>query len=604
MLDSSPPFRAPQAPDLPSTPFAFIWRYVARFRYWYVLIVFLEMGQAASTIGAPYALGSIVRAISRGDLGALKVPILLFAGLGLTEILFARSSGAATLYLNPLLRQRVTSELFAYIQYHSHKYFSERFAGALAHRISETSMGVLQTTWAVLIDFMPVAVKISVAATLLGLADWRLAAFVLVWSTVFITISYVLARRSRPHWRRYADARSASSGHVVDTVSNIASTRLFARLSDERERLGGVLDREVGAARIAHRHIERIRWFQNASSLVLKVGALSCALWLWHLGAVDAGTVVMCVSMALIIISEAANLGRRFLDFFEYLGNVENGVNTVVRPHDIVDLPGSKPVALSRGSIEFRNVSFRYHDGFQVFRDLSVTIPAGERVGLVGYSGSGKSTFVNLILRLYDPREGGILIDGEDIRRFTLESLHAQIGLIPQEPGLFHRSLADNIRYGKPQASHAEVRSAATRADAHSFITEMAQGYASLVGERGVKLSGGQRQRIAIARALLKNAPILILDEATSSLDSLTERVIQRTLDEAMRGKTVVVVAHRLSTIAHLDRILVFDGGRIVESGSHAQLLARGGLYHRLWTRQVDGFLPEDAPVPEKSCSS
>ncbi|HVT35278.1 MAG TPA: ATP-binding cassette domain-containing protein, partial [Nevskiaceae bacterium] len=250
-------------------------------------------------------------------------------------------------------------------------------------------------------------------------------------------------------------------------------------------------------------------------------------------------------------------------------------------------------VKIGRGEIELRGVSFRYHDGAQVFREVNLRIAPGQRVGLVGYSGSGKSTFVNLILRLFEPQQGAILIDGHDLRSITLDSLHSQIGLIPQDPGLFHRSVADNIRYGRGGASQAEVEDAARRAEAHGFISALPQGYDAMVGERGVKLSGGQRQRIAIARVLLKNAPVLILDEATSSLDSVTEQAIPRALDQAMAGKTVIVVAHRLSTVAHLDRILVFDGGRVVEDGSHAQLLAQRGHYYTLWSRQADGFLPE-----------
>jgi ATP-binding cassette subfamily B protein len=296
----------------------------------------------------------------------------------------------------------------------------------------------------------------------------------------------------------------------------------------------------------------------------------------------------------LLIINEARNLSRRFLEFFEYFGNVANGVHTIIRPHEIVDVPQATPARITRGQIEFREVSFGYSADQPIFRNLSVTIPAGQRVGLVGFSGSGKSTFVSLILRLYDPQSGKILIDGADIGTMTQESLHGQLSLIPQDPNLFHRSLMENIRYGRLDATEEEVTDAARKAHAHEFIMQIKDQYASLVGERGVKLSGGQRQRIAIARVVVKGAPILILDEATSSLDSITEQAIQETLDEVMKGKTVIVVAHRLSTIAHLDRILVFDQGRIVEDGSHAQLIALGGAYHRLWSRQAGGFVLDD----------
>jgi ATP-binding cassette subfamily B protein len=275
------------------------------------------------------------------------------------------------------------------------------------------------------------------------------------------------------------------------------------------------------------------------------------------------------------------------------MGNVGNGVRTIIRPHELVDRPGARPAAVQAGRIELRGVRFGYGGGPLVLRGLSVTIEAGQRVGLVGLSGSGKSTFVNLVLRLHDPQEGTISIDGQDLREMTQDSLHEQVSLIPQEPSLFHRSLRENIRYGKISASDAEVEEAARRAQAHDFIVATPGGYGALVGERGVKLSGGQRQRIAIARVILKDAPVLILDEATSSLDSITERGIQVALDQAMQGKTVLVVAHRLSTVAHLDRILVFDGGRIVEDGGHAELLRGRGMYHRLWSRQADGFLPD-----------
>jgi len=296
-----------------------------------------------------------------------------------------------------------------------------------------------------------------------------------------------------------------------------------------------------------------------------------------------------------LIISDARNLTRRFLEFFEYVGNVANGVETIVQPHEIIDAPDALPLKISQGRIEFHHVRFGYEPDQPVFDDFNVVIEPGQRVGLVGFSGSGKSTFVSLMLRNYQPQSGQILIDGMDIQQVLLDSLHEQVSLIPQDPSLFHRSLKENIGYGRLPADDDAIEAAARLAHADEFIQVMPEGYDSLVGERGVKLSGGQRQRIAIARVMLKDAPILILDEATSSLDSVTEKTIQENLDRAMGRKTVIAIAHRLSTIAHLDRILVFDRGRIVEDGGHDQLLARRGVYYRLWSMQAGGFLPEEA---------
>jgi ATP-binding cassette subfamily B protein len=301
----------------------------------------------------------------------------------------------------------------------------------------------------------------------------------------------------------------------------------------------------------------------------------------------------MSTSLSLLIISDVENLSRRFLEFFEATGNIANGVRTLIRPHEVIDQPGAKALMVKRGDIEFRDVGFSYGGDRSIFEHLNIVIPAGQKVGLVGASGSGKSTLLSLLLRLYDVQQGQVLVDGKDVREVTQHSLHQQIGLIPQEPGLFHRSIRENIHYGRLDASMDEVAEAIHRAGASEFIDSMEHGYESLVGERGVKLSGGQRQRIAIARVLLKNAPILVMDEATSSLDSITERFIQDKLDEIMEDKTVLVVAHRLSTVAHLDRILVFDNGRVIEDGSHEQLLRQGGQYARLWSRQFSDALDE-----------
>jgi ATP-binding cassette subfamily B protein len=453
----------------------------------------------------------------------------------------------------------------------------------------------------VIFDFYPMLIVFGIAIFMLGHAHRGLAEFVGIWAVCFIAISFWLATRTRPFAVAASAARSETTGKVVDAVTNLTSTRLFARLGYEREYLDTQLKKEMRAVRRSNSYSERVRWFQYSAAAVLKIGVLYYALQLWGRGEITVAEFVVASTTTLLIINEARNLSRRFLEFFEYLGNVANGVHTIVRPHEVIDAPGALRTPIECGRIEFRDVSFGYTPEQLIFQHLDVTIAAGQRVGLVGFSGSGKSTFVSLILRLYDPQGGRILIDGHDIRAMTQDSLHSQLSLIPQDPNLFHRTLMENIRYGRLEATDEEVVDAARKAHAHDFIRKIKDQYTSLVGERGVKLSGGQRQRIAIARVVVKNAPILILDEATSSLDSITEQAIQETLNDVMQGKTVIVVAHRLSTIAHLDRILVFDQGRIVEDGTHDELLALGGSYHQLWSRQAGGFVLDDGAADKSA---
>jgi len=601
--------RAPGTPPLPAKPVPFIWHFIAQYPYRYAAMVLFEGANASCGILIPYALGKIIKGVTTAQGNAANVvvalhrPLSWFVALGVAEVVFGRLAGAVQIRLGPRQRQNVTRQIHQYLQNHCHHYFSNNFAGALAHRISETSMGVTQTLWSIITEFWPITIIIGVSVGLLFDAHTQLGLFACIWAVLFVGISFVLARRCQPHAFKASAARSETTGTIVDSVSNITSARLFARLDYERENLDRTLERELTAVRRSNGYSERVRWFQFSAAAALKIGVLYYALNLWQKGAIGVGEFVMAVSLSLLIINEARNLSRRFLEFFEYIGNVANGVHTIVRAHELIDAPDAKAVQITRGSIEFRDVAFGYGGERNVFEGLNVSIPAGQSVGLVGLSGSGKSTFVSLVLRLFDPQGGQILIDGTDIRSMTQASLHAQLSLIPQDPSLFHRTLLENIRYGRLDASDEEVIAAARQAAAHEFIEQIKDGYRSMVGERGIKLSGGQRQRIAIARVILKNAPVLILDEATSALDSITEKSIQQTLDGVMKDKTVIVVAHRLSTVSHLDRILVFERGAIVEDGTHAELLARGGAYHRLWSRQAGGFLPEN-PEPERQLAS
>ena len=585
---------------MPDTPFHFVWHFVKQYRWWYLAMITAETLNASCGIMIPYAVARIIRGVTGAHqlhtlavVAALRTPLQIFVAFSIGEVFFGRLAGGIQIRLGPRQRQNVTRQVYHYLQLHSHRYLNNNFAGALAHRISETSMGVTQTLWSLITEFWPIVIIFGVSITLLDQAHPHLAAFVAIWAVLFVGISFTLARLAQPHAFEAANARSHTTGQVVDSVTNLTSTKLFARLDFERQLLDKTLHDELIAVRRSNGFAERVRWFQFAAAAILKVGTVYYALRLWGQGEIGVAEFVMAVSLSLLIINEARNLSRRFLEFFEYIGNVANGVHTIVRAHELVDLPGAATTAITRGEIEFRQVDFGYSGERLVFRGLNVNIPAGQRVGLVGFSGSGKSTFVSVLLRLYDLTAGQILIDGVDIHGMEQNSLHAQIGLIPQDPSLFHRSLRENIRYGRLEASDEEVEEAARKAHALEFIAQIREGFDAMVGERGIKLSGGQRQRIAIARVILKNAPVLILDEATSSLDSMTERAIQETLEDVMRGKTVLVVAHRLSTIAHLDRILVFSNGAIVEDGSHAELLRHRGAYWQLWSKQADGFLPD-----------
>ncbi len=562
-------------------------------------MLILETGQAAGSILVPYAIRAIMDGVAQVSGGAvmesLQGPLLLLAGLNVAEILFSRASGAVLIAIGPRMRKHSAKSLYTYLQYHAPRFFGSHFAGALAHRISETAMSVNYTVWAVMCDFWPISVTFMVSTVLLFGVHQGLGFLVAGWVLFYVGFSYWLATRCQPYAQNYAATRSMVNGKIVDAVTNILNTKLFARLQFERDYLDGFLETEVREGRRTFWYMERVRWFQFTAAALLKVGTVYYALTLWDSGLISVGDFTMSVGLALLIINDARNLTRRFLEFFEYVGNVANGVETIVNAHEIVDAPDALPLTVSQGRIEFRNVSFGYEPGQPVFDGLNVLIEPGQRVGLVGFSGSGKSTFVGLILRNFQPQSGQILVDGMDIQSVSLDSLHEQISLIPQDPTLFHRSLKENIAYGRLAADDGAIQTAARMAHAHEFIRVMPEGYDSLVGERGVKLSGGQRQRIAIARVMLKDAPILILDEATSSLDSITEKTIQENLDRAMGRKTVIAIAHRMSTIAHLDRILVFDQGRIVEDGGHNELLARKGFYYRLWSMQAGGFLPDGA---------
>ena len=592
---------ADKAPSLPSTPWRFALFFYKKISIALIAIFLFEALQASCTIMLPYAVKKIIDAVVLANETGVNIfdavydSMIFFALLNLGIVLFSRASGAILVSYGPRLRATIRKSLFRYIQFHSHRYFVSHFAGSLANRISEVSVSCMHALWTIAFTFYPLIIQSVVALVILFIANPQLAVVLSLWLAAYISVSLYLARRCQVYSKEFAAARSKVTGKVVDSVTNMMNAKMFARGEYEEDYLTDYLEHEVDHALRTYWYMEKMRWFQFVSAMILMVSMVGYALKIWAEGGLTVGEFSMVAGIAIMLIEAARGLSRSFLEFFEYIGNISDGVSIFIQPHDIIDKPEAPDIRVNQGEIEFHDVSFTYPEGLQVFNHLSVRIEPHQKVGLVGFSGSGKSTFVNLMLRLFDTDEGAITIDSQNISRVTQDSLRESISLIPQDPMLFHRSLMENIRYGRLEASDEEVIEAAKKANAHNFILKTENGYESLVGERGVKLSGGQRQRIAIARAILKDAHILILDEATSSLDSVTERKIQQGLDRLMKNKTVVVVAHRLSTVSHLDRILVFDQGAIIEDGTHRELLnIKNGHYARLWQMQAGGFLPDE----------
>jgi ATP-binding cassette subfamily B multidrug efflux pump len=389
-------------------------------------------------------------------------------------------------------------------------------------------------------------------------------------------------------------------GRIVDTYTNIMTVKLFAHADREDGYAREALDEQMKRWQESLRILTQMELVLYTLNGMLIVAASGLAIWLWSASLVTVGAIAIVTGLVMRIVAMSGWVLWLVAGIFENIGTVQEGMETISRPQDVVDAPGAKPLVVSRGEIRFDNITFHYGKDAGVIDNLSLVINPGEKVGLVGRSGAGKSTLVNLLLRFYDVENGRILIDGQDIARVTQDSLRAEIGMVTQDTSLLHRSIRHNILYGRPDAGQEGADAAARKAQAHGFIQGLEdlkgrKGYDAHVGERGVKLSGGQRQRIAIARVLLKNAPILILDEATSALDSEVESAIQEQLYNLMEGKTVIAIAHRLSTIAAMDRLVVMDQGRIIETGTHQELLARGGLYADLWARQSGGFIAKEA---------
>ena len=483
-------------------------------------------------------------------------------------------------------------------------FYQDEFAGRISTKVMQTALAVRDTVMIVCDILVFVVIYFVTMMLLAGGFDSLLLLPFIGWLVLYVAaLSWFVPRLGRVA-QAQADARSLMTGRITDAYTNIATVKLFSHTRREAAHARGAMQEFMGTAYTQFRLVTGVELINHALSIALILGSAGLTLWLWAQGRVGVGAVAAATAMALRLNGISHWVMWEMAELFEHIGTVQDGMNTLSRPHAVVDRPDARPLAVPHGDIRFEQVVFAYNRGTAVIDKLDLHIRAGEKIGLVGRSGAGKSTVVNLLLRFYDLDGGRILIDGQDVAGVTQASLRAQVGMVTQDNSLLHRSVRDNIVYGRPDATDAQMIASARRAEAHEFIEALVdphgrRGYDAHVGERGVKLSGGQRQRIAIARVMLKDAPILLLDEATSALDSEVEKAIQASLYRLMEGKTVVAIAHRLSTIAAMDRLIVIDRGRIVEQGDHRSLLARRGLYARLWAHQSGGFLGEDADDDE-----
>jgi ATP-binding cassette subfamily B protein len=586
---------------LPSKLTPFIWHYLKNKKIYLVGFLFIGLIWAIEMTLSPYLLKVIIDGVVKFPenqtkmLAAVLIPAIIYFSMSIVMNLVFRLHDYLNLRLFPEIYAAINKDMFIYLMRHSYTFFQNNFSGSLTKKIFDMCQNVERIISTIKVAVFPrILAMIISSVTLFAVVQPIFGVILFLWTIVFVAISYVVARSSEKIARENAEASARLGGAMSDSVANIVSTKIFANMTNEISHLNQYIHAMVTSDR-------KLLWknlkanFIHGCFVTLLVGSMLAALIHGRMhGSVSPGDFALVLTLSLSYIMSLEDIRQRMLEFTKVVGNCNQALSFIQISHEIVDAPHAKPIHIQQGDIRFDNVSFQHENSNTILFDkLNITIHAGEKVGLVGYSGGGKSTFIKLILRLIDTQSGRILIDDQDIKKVAQLSLRKQIGTIPQEPDLFHRTIMENIHFAKPDASDADVFDAAKKAKCDEFISELPEGYHSLVGERGIKLSGGQKQRIAIARAFLKNAPILLLDEATSSLDSITERYIQDSLHHVMANKTTIVIAHRLSTLKDMDRILVFVEGKIVEDGTLDSLLKdTHSHFYKLWQMQAEGFIP------------
>ncbi|MFJ3468659.1 ABC transporter ATP-binding protein [Pseudomonas sp. NPDC090201] len=604
------PFPPDEVPPPPVGLARFLWACTRGARGYILALALLSAGVSIYEAWLFSFLGQVVDLLSAwqngGDSGGQESRVLWGIGLVLltSVLLVALRTMVQHQVLAINLPLRLRWDFHRLMLRQSLSFFSDEFSGRVTTKVMQTALAVREVLFTVIEIAPGIGVYFIAIIALAGGFALKLMLPFLAWIALFGVAMWYFVPRLGQVGQEQANARSSMTGRVSDAYTNITTVKLFSHSKREAHFARAAMEdfKQTGFRQM--RLVSQFEIVNQALVVALIMGAGGYALWLWHQGEVGTGAVAAITAMALRINGMSHWIMWQMTSLFENIGTVQDGMATLTRGPKVQDAADATELKTTGGAVTFDKVSFNYNGERQVLNDLSLSIQPGEKIGLVGRSGAGKSTLINLLLRFYDVNSGQIRIDGQDIAHVTQDSLRGAIGMVTQDTSLLHRSIRDNIAYGRPDATDAQIRSAAANAQADGFIAQLTDkqgnsGYDTLVGERGIKLSGGQRQRVAIARVMLKNAPILLLDEATSALDSEVELAIQESLDEMMQGKTVIAIAHRLSTIAAMDRLIVMDDGRIIEQGTHAQLLEKNGVYARLWQHQSGGFLGEDQGVAE-----
>jgi ATP-binding cassette, subfamily B, bacterial len=577
-----------------SRPLGFMFRYIRLRPVAHIVILIAVLGAVTCSVGTQYGVKFLVDTLSKGNGAGAWIAFAVLGALITADNLLWRVAAWIANYAFVGVTGDLRRDLFRHLMGHSPGFFAERMPGMLTSRVTATSNAVFTAENMFIWNVLPPCVATFAAIMLVMTISLPMAGTLALISGIMVVLMFRLAAAGKPLHHDYAAKAAVVDGEMVDVVANMPLVRAFGGFLRERSRFDATVDREMEARRKSLLYLERLRIFHAVVTVVLALGLLAWAILLWRQGAATTGDVVLACTLAISVLSATRDLAVALVDMTQHIARLSEAVATLLVPHDLLDHPQAEPLVRRGARVKFEDVEFRYADGRHIFKNFNLSFMPGERVGLVGRSGGGKSTLFALLQRFYDLQSGRILIDGQNISLVTQESLREAIGVVPQDISMFHRSVMENIRYGRPDATDDEVLEAAFAARC-DFIEDLPLGMRTIVGERGIKLSGGQRQRIAIARAFLKDAPLLLLDEATSALDSESEEAIREALGRLMNGRTVIAIAHRLSTVRNFDRIVVLQTGEVVQDGPPDILMRGEGLYRQLVQRELDRLVAQAA---------